>query len=175
VRAGTRALAFYPAVGAPDDVPRLDRPAPALALVDQRGERIGLERFRSRPLLVAFAYAHCTTVCPLIVHDALEAQRRLAPVRASLVVVTLDPWRDTPDRLPAMAEAWRLGPDAYVASGDTSVVERTLDAWSVPRARDMQSGDVTHPALIYLVDGAGRIRYAVPGNPELIVTLAARL
>jgi protein SCO1/2 len=174
VWASTRS-AFDPALGSPDDVPRLDLAAPALALVDQHGERLTLERFRGRPLMVAFAYAHCTTICPLIVHDALEAQRRLAPRSTALVIVTLDPWRDTPDRLPAMADAWRLGADAYVASGDTAVVERTLDAWNVPRSRDLHTGDVTHPALIYLLNGAGRIRYAVPGNAGLIEALADRL
>jgi protein SCO1/2 len=175
VWAGTRGARFDPAVGSPDDVPRLDLPAPPLDLVDQHGARLTVEAFHGRPLIVAFAYAHCTTICPLLVHDALEAQRRLAGLHAAVIIVTLDPWRDTPDRLPTMAEAWHLGPDAYVASGDTTAVQKTLDAWKVPRSRDMQTGDVTHPALIYLLDGAGRIRYAVPGNPDLIEALAARL
>ncbi len=175
VRALTVGVTFDPAVGPAYEPARLDRPAPRLGLVDQRGERLELERFRGRPLFVAFAYAHCTTVCPLIVHDVLEAQRRVPAARAAVIIVTIDPWRDAPDRLPTMAAAWRLGADAYVASGDTLAVERTLDAWAVPRSRDLRSGDVTHPALIYLLDGAGRIRYAVPGGAEVIARLAARL
>jgi len=175
VWAATRAEAFDPAVGVVGDAVRIDRPAPALGLVDQHGDTLALERFRGKPLLVAFAYGHCTTICPVIVHDALEAQRLLGAARPPLVIVTLDPWRDTPDMLPMIAAMWQLGAGAFAAGGDTLTVERALDAWQVPRARDLQTGDVTHGALIYVVDPAGRIRYAVPGNPKLIAELVRRL
>jgi hypothetical protein len=48
----------------PDTYPRLDRPAPALGLVDQRGTRLGWPALRGRPAFVTFAFAHCETVCP---------------------------------------------------------------------------------------------------------------
>ena len=159
----------------PSTYPRLDRPAPPLALADQRGDTVTLAALRGRPALVTFAYAHCMTVCPVVVREALDAQRRLAARRVQLVVVTLDPWRDTPGRLPAIAAEWRLGEDAHVVSGDTAAVLRTLDAWNVPHARDGASGDIIHPSVVYLVDAGGRIIYAAAAQADAIVTLAGRI
>ena len=49
------------------------------------------KRFRGRPVLVTFAYAHCDTICPLVVGDVLAAQRQLTDRSPAVVVVTLDP------------------------------------------------------------------------------------
>ncbi len=153
-----------------EDVPPVNRPAAPLGLVDQRGDTITLERFRGRPLLVAFVYAHCTTVCPVIVKEATDAQRRL---HAALVLVTLDPLRDTPARLPALAAAWALGPDAHVLSGAPGDVERVLNAWEIPRARNPQTGEITHAASIHVVDREGVLRWVAPGHAEAVVRLVA--
>jgi cytochrome oxidase Cu insertion factor (SCO1/SenC/PrrC family) len=143
------------------DVPRLDQPAPPLALIDQHEQRVTLEQFRGRVVFVTFAFAHCATICPLVVHDVLRAQADLPERNAAVIVVTLDPWRDAPSRLPAIAAQWDLGADAHVLSGDVTDVDRTLDAWHVGRARDLRTGDVTHAALVYVIDRSGRIAFAV--------------
>ena len=154
--------------------PRLDRPAPPLALVDQKGDTVTLATFRGRPVLVAFAYAHCQTVCPALVHDALAARQQLAS-HPPLLVVTVDPWRDTPSRLGEIASAWNADTDTHVLGGDTAAVVRVLDAWNVPHARDLATGDVAHPNLVYLVDAAGRIAFAAIGQVDAIVALGRRL
>lgn len=56
---------------------------------------------------------------------ALRVRGASEPV---MIVLTLDPWRDTPARLPALASAWGLGPDAYLLSGEVVEVEAALDA-----------------------------------------------
>jgi protein SCO1/2 len=157
----------------PPTYPRLDRPAPRLDLWDQHGRALTIEAFRGRPLLVSFAYAHCQTVCPVIVHDVLAARR--AVPGAVAVIVTLDPLRDTPARLPALARQWQLGADELVASGPPAAVEAVLDAWHVPRARDPVTGDITHPRLVYLVDPTGRVAYATSGGVQVIASLLSRL
>lgn len=170
---------FFNAHPAAAEQRRLDRTAPPLELVDQTGTVITLDRFRGRPVLLTFAYAHCETVCPLLVHDVLGAQAELRetdPERAPAgVIVTLDPWRDTPSRLPAIAEAWGLGEDAHVLGGEVADVEATLDAWGVSRRRDTRTGDVTHPALVYVLDGDGRIAFAANGGVASLVELVRRL
>lgn len=150
-----------------------DAPA-ALALVDQRGEEITLERFRGRPVLLTFAYAHCETVCPLVVADVLGGNRR-AGGRAAVVVVTLDPWRDTPSRLPAIARAWGFDESAHVLSGEPERVERTLNAWRVPRVRNERTGAIAHPSVVYVLDSSGRIAYVVTGGEETIAAAVGAL
>jgi protein SCO1 len=145
------------------DLPRLDRPAPPLDLVDQHGERLTLARFRGQPVLLTFAYAHCETVCPLVVHDVLRARELAGNPAPVAIIVTLDPWRDTPARLAAVAERWRLPADGFVVSGDTGAVTATLDRWSVSRQRDLRTGEVAHATLVYLIARDGRVAYAASG------------
>lgn len=163
------------AVMLPPDYPRLDRPAPPFDLVDQHGDRVTLARFRGHPLLVTFAYAHCETVCPLLVQETLRAQRQLDAQHPAVLVITVDPWRDVPSRLPAMAAAWHLPADAWAASGDTATVLEALNRWSVPHQRDPSTGAVTHPNLVYVVDAEGHVAYAVTGDASAVVQLVERL
>ena len=154
---------------------RLDRPAPPLSLVDQRGAPFTLERLRGRPVIVTFAYAHCQTVCPTLVESIRKARGAGGERVAPLVIVTLDPWRDVPSRLPAIAEGWGLAGDDVVLSGRVEDVERLLDAWGVGRARDARTGEVGHAAPVMLLDRAGRWRYRIEGGVERVGTLLSQL
>ena len=157
--------------------PRVDREAPPFELVDQEGVPTGLERFRGSPVLVTFAFGHCEAICPLVVHETLRAQRTLrAEGRdVAMVVVSLDPWRDTPRRLPHLVAQWGLGPEGFVLSGDPDQVNAMLDAWNVARSRDPLTGDIVHPPLVFVVDQNGRIAYAVSGGALAIQELVSRL
>jgi len=172
------ARAAEPVDPLPEEVHLLDGPAPPLTdLVDQRGEPVSLERFHGRPLIVTFAFGHCETVCPLVVEGALEARRQLdaTGTGTALVVVTLDPWRDTPSRLPSLAERWDLDSDARVASGDVAAVEAVLDAWGVARSRDPRTGDVVHPPLVHVIGPRGDRIGVTGGNPDALVELVREM
>lgn len=176
VAAATEAVQpFDRLAGAGADPTRLDRPAPALSLVDQHGDAVGLEQFHGRPVVVAFAYAHCETVCPLIVHDAAAAVERTKARDAALLVVTLDPWRDTPARLATIAEAWHLARGDRVLGGTVDAVEQTLDAWQVARARDASTGQIAHPTSVYLIDRRGRLAFIAGGDAPRLAALLDRL
>jgi protein SCO1/2 len=161
----------------PDTYPRLDREAPTLALTDQLGNEVTLEQLRGRPVVVTFAFGHCKTVCPVVVHDVRQARQRLSdgPGAPVMLVVTLDPWRDVPSRLPTIADLWNMSGEEYVLSGTVDEVEATLDAWNVPRSRDLATGDITHPRLVYLIDRDGQIAYVTNAGVEAIVDLVTRL
>ncbi len=154
---------FDPVAGG-EVLTRINDPAPALRLVDQHGDSVSLSDFQGRPVLVTFAYAHCETVCPLVVHEALAAQQATADLQPAVIIVTLDPWRDTPARLPSIAEGWELGADARVLSGQVDAVERVLSNWRIPRVRNEASGDLSHPAIVYVVSPTGRLTYALQGG-----------
>jgi cytochrome oxidase Cu insertion factor (SCO1/SenC/PrrC family) len=150
-----------------------DAPRP-LALVDQYGDTITLDRFAGRPVLVTFAFANCSTICPLIVNDVLNVRDRLEQLERAnpaVVIVTLDPWRDTPARLPSIAERWGVTGDAHVLSGSVEEVERALNAWRIPRIRNERTGDVSHPSIVYVIGPDGMIAYALNG-PENVIRAA---
>lgn len=156
------------------DATRIDRDAPPLALIDQSGQPFTLAATRGQPVLVTFAFGHCETVCPLVVHDVLTAAARAA-VTPHIVIVTVDPWRDLPSRLPAVARSWELPPDARVLSGTVAAVTATLEAWGVGITRDERTGDVVHPAIVYLLDRHGRIAFTAPGGVDVLVGLLNQL
>jgi protein SCO1/2 len=163
------------AMDAAAQLTRVNDAAPAFALTDQFGGEVSLQSFRGRPVIVTFAFGHCETVCPLIVEDVLAARRRIEGAPPPVLVVTLDPWRDTPRRLQSIAASWRLDADAHLLSGPPDAVERTLNAWRVPRARNQKTGAITHPSLVYIVDADSRIAYVVTGGAETIAAAVRAL
>lgn len=150
----------------PFDYPRLNTKAATFTLTDQHGAQISPESMGDRAVFLTFAFAHCKTVCPVILTNVLQAAGDFPVEKVKILVVTLDPWRDTPRALPALAEHWGLGENAHVLSGPVDDVLSTLDAYNVPRQRDEKTGDVTHPALVYLLDREGNIAYAF-NNPNV--------
>jgi cytochrome oxidase Cu insertion factor (SCO1/SenC/PrrC family) len=168
----------------PETYPRLDREAPALGLRDHAGELVEIEVLRGRPTLLTFAFGNCETVCPAIVHQTLDVQRRIQERAAAgectpeevprVVILSLDPWRDTPSRLSHLAMHWEVGEDAHVLSGSVEEVEAALTRWNVARERDPGTGDVVHPPLVYVLDREGRIAYATAGGVDAMVELLGR-
>jgi cytochrome oxidase Cu insertion factor (SCO1/SenC/PrrC family) len=164
--------------GNPSDHPRMDLPAPSsLNLVDQTGEAFSLSAYLGRPVLVTFAFARCETICPVLVRDVLEAQRITTEAGAppAVVVVTVDPWRDPPSRLPHVAQMWSLGDNAHVLSGPVDTVLAELDAWEIAIQRDPRTGEVLHPGLVFILDPEGRLAFVATGGAPYLTTLLARL
>lgn len=148
----------------PRDYPRRTALAPDFTLVDQHGDAVALGRFRGRPVVVTFVYAHCATMCPLIVETLKQA---MPGARASeILMVTLDPWRDTLSALPAAARHWEL-PDHFhfLSARSADDVLRVVRAYEVPFERDEKTGDVSHPGLVFVVDPDGRLAYTF-NNPS---------
>jgi cytochrome oxidase Cu insertion factor (SCO1/SenC/PrrC family) len=172
--ATTGAEAFDPAAGAGPAPERLDRPAPPLRLGDHLRGTTDLAAYRGRPVIVAFAYGHCQTVCPTLVREAVAALAIARDEAPALLVVTLDPWRDRPERLPPIAAGWELPAEARLLGGSVAEVEAALDAWGVPRTRDPDTGDIIHPTWAYVVDPAGTMTYRVAGRAAALAGAVAR-
>jgi protein SCO1/2 len=166
--ADARPFASSPTEQVAGQLNRLNDAPKELGLVDQRGRTVTLEQFRGRPVIVTFAYAHCETVCPLIVNAVLAARDNLSGHDPVILVVTLDPWRDTPERLGAIAAQWGMTGDAHVLSGPPVEVDRVLNAWRVPRVRNERTGELSHPSLVYVIGTDGRIAYAVGGTEAVV-------
>ncbi len=153
---------------------RLD--ASAISLVDQHGATLTLaEATSGRPALLTFAFGHCTTVCPAIVHDLRIARSSADRGDVPIIVITIDPWRDTPSRLPTIATQWELGPGDRVLSGTIDQVESALDLLRVTRTRDRTTGDVEHVAVVMAVDGNGIITQRLDGGWGRLRELVASL
>lgn len=172
--ARAKALVRAP-IAAPNGTPmRLDLRAPTIALTDQHGRRAALDDRHDHAILLTFAFGHCTTVCPTVVHDVQRARRAANRGDVQLVVITLDPWRDTPERLSSIAEQWALAPDDLVLSGTVDDVERALDALGIGRRRNETSGDIEHGGTAMLLNERGRIAWRIDGGMGRVGELLAR-
>jgi protein SCO1/2 len=162
----TRALALGAAARAvaPGTPTRTDLDISAFALTDQSGQRTSFAEFRGRTVLLTFAYGHCATVCPMVVHDVLAARRTANRPELPLLIVTLDPWRDAPDRLSSLAEKWDLAPGDRVLSGSIAEVQQTLDALGIGRRRDETTGDIEHGGTVMIVDARGHVAWRLDGG-----------
>jgi protein SCO1/2 len=171
---------------------RLSRPEPLVSgtrlgeprelapftLTDQDGRPYTQDALQGHWTLLFAGFTHCPDVCPTTL--ALMAQLRgrlgVAPERLELLFLSVDPERDTPERLKTYTAhfgAGLRGVTAPAAQLDALCANLGLAYIKVPGARD---GDYTvdHSAALVLLDPQGRVAaYFQP--PHRLDTLAADL
>jgi len=158
----------------PTSYPRAGKSAPAFQLVDQTGQSFQLSNYPQDTILLTFAFAHCESVCPVLVRQVLEVGKSLKE-KVRVVVLTLDPRRDTPKSLPYLARDWEFHEKAHLLSGAVDRVEAALRDFDVSYQRDERTGDVVHPALVYVLAPGGRIVYRFNNAPQKWLKQAAQL
>jgi protein SCO1/2 len=157
------------------------KPAPPLVLRNYGSARpVTLAEFRGRAVLVSFVYTHCPNVCPLITSNLAAAQRALGPEARHLqiLLVTVDPRRDTPAAIKAfLAARGATGRMDYLI-GSIHALHRVWKAWdvAVQTSRGLTDG---HSSIVYGITASGRMAdvYASNFSPAQIehdVPLLAR-
>jgi len=169
------ATSFAPTLSGalPADYPRTSEPVPAFSLLDQRGETFTEAMLPGRPTVVSFVFAHCETVCPALIRTLASASRELGSA-TGMLLVTLDPWRDTPAGLASVTDRWPLPLNARFLSGDPDAVCRLLDGLQVARERNLRNGDVSHVPLVMVLDAGGRVSYRFSNPPPGWIVEAVR-
>ncbi|HSB37593.1 MAG TPA: SCO family protein [Gaiellaceae bacterium] len=142
------------------------RPAPNFVLVDQRGRHVSLRSSRGRTVVLAFMDSLCHQVCPLegrTLAQAMAAVPRAA--RPTLLVVSVDPWGDTPASARAAAAKWRLAGNWHWLLGSRRELAPVWRAYRIYVRRT--SGDIIHSDAVYVVDRNGfeRAGYLYPFLP----------
>jgi cytochrome oxidase Cu insertion factor (SCO1/SenC/PrrC family) len=131
-------------------------PAPLLALAP--GEAA----------LVAFVYLHCPDACPMA-HAAMQeldrdiASRPELAGRVTLVTVSFDPARDTPERMRALRRA--LAPRGrwqFLGAESVAAIDPVLEDFGQDALRAAGEGGAPrvagHTLKLFLVDSERRIR-----------------
>ena len=124
------------------------------------GQRMPLAGFRGRPLLLAMFYSQCSSACPVLVERLRVSVGRLAPEerrRLTILLVSLDPGRDTPAALEEFAGRHHIGDDGWVLARASAHDTRALATVLGIRFRALPDGTITHSAPIVLLDAAGSI------------------
>jgi protein SCO1/2 len=135
--------------------------APDFALTSQDGKEVRLEDFRGRVVAVAFIYASCPDVCPLLTDKMARVQDALGPdfgAKVAFVSITTDPERDTPEVLKGYAEAFEADLAGWsFLTGTPAAVREVAHRYGVAVA-PAADGQVDHTLLTTLVDRQGIMR-----------------
>ena len=134
------------------------------SLVDGKGNSVTQETLKGRFLLVYFGYTSCPDICPtklITMTDALDTLEASAPERAARltpVFITLDPKRDTPER---MGEYIRHFHPRFIAlSGSAEQIAAAAKAYKI-YYREVSTDDGTdyvldHTSYIFLMGPDGK-------------------
>lgn len=156
-------------------------PAQDFTLYDQHNQPFRLSDQRGEVVLIFFGYTHCPDVCPLTLADFKQIKAELAADadRVNFLFITVDPARDTPERL--AEHMANFDPAIRALIGDREELEAVWKSFGVYAAR-AESGSaagylVDHTARVYAIDANGdmRMTYAFGTEREAIVQDVAHL
>jgi protein SCO1/2 len=142
------------------------RAAPEFVLPASDGTEFRLSRYRSRVVAIGFGYSFCPDVCPTTLATLAEMRRRLgaAATRVQVVYVTVDPERDSLDRLRVYTMAF--DPSFLGLAGSPAQLASVRKAYGITAERRPVPGSsgyvIHHSSFVYLVDPAGRLRVTLP-------------
>jgi len=122
---------------------------------DQTGNEVTLASLRGTPRVVAMIYTHCSATCPMIV-DAMKRLEARAPGDAGFVLVSLDPDRDSADRLAAYAREHGLSARWTLLTGTDDAV-RDLAAALGTKYRRLSATELAHTNTITVLDASGSV------------------
>jgi protein SCO1/2 len=126
----------------------------------QDGRTFTLAERRGKPQLVAMFYSSCKFMCPLLVDSARGVDHALSPserARMNVLFVSIDPARDTPPVLAALAAKRKLDLSRWTLARTDDASVRKLAALLGVRYRKLADGDFNHTSALILLDADGRI------------------
>ncbi len=134
-------------------------------LTDHNGQPRTLADFKGKAVVLFFGYANCPDMCPMTMHRLSQAMERLGTdaERVQVLLVTVDPKRDTPEILKQYVPAFY--PTFLGLYGDEQTTEQTAKEFKVffqkqkPDANGFYTVDHMGPA--YIFDPQGRLRLFV--------------
>jgi protein SCO1 len=144
--------------------------APDLSLTGADGKTLTLSDLRGKLVVLYFGYTFCPDVCPTTMAALAQAMRELGSRadEVQVIMVTVDPERDTPDKLNTYVRAF--DPRFIGLSGTPDQIAGAAEAFGVYYEKHAGSSDTTylvdHTATTTVIDKYGRIRLIWPyGTP----------
>ena len=103
-------------------------PAPDFELVDQFDNPVNMSHFEGKVVVITFIYTNCPDVCPAVTYQMKKLSEELGDDYNESVVflsVTVDPERDTPERLASFASSHDASWQFLTSTADSPVGDMT--------------------------------------------------
>lgn len=141
----------------------LENPVPAFAFegTNYTGDPFHLSEQKGKVVVIFFGYTFCPDICPLTLANLKQVADKLGDKARdlSVVLVTIDPERDTIDRLGTYVKAF--SPTFYGVRMEGQMYEATKKAYGVYAEKSkVETGSpdsyfVDHTGGIYIIDKQG--------------------
>ena len=162
------------------------RELPAFSLRQSDGTQLVPGELRGHRTLVFLGFTHCPDVCPTTLAQLSQAQKQWASIpeaiRPRVLFVSVDPERDTPDRIGEYAHAFHK--DTLAATANIPALENFTRSLSLvfakvpaPEGAPADQYSVDHSASMAVLDPQGRMSGLVqqPLDPAAIAADLAAL
>ena len=137
------------------------RALPALTLTDEQGAPQALDQLKGRWTLLFFGYTFCPDICPTTLAELRQLRARLPAElleRYRVVMVSVDPQRDTPEQLRQYLGFYNAGYSGL--TGELADIQKLATAVSIP----FIPGDTSKER--YTVDHSGNLAIIGPDGRQ---------
>ena len=142
-----------------------------VVIADTEGRPRRLEDFRDSVTVVFFGFASCPDICPTTLTRLQQVRKAMGPAgdRMRVLFVTVDPERDTPDRLRTYVK--QFDPDFVGLRPEPAALPAVVKSFHAIAVRmpipDTDTYMMDHSAVLYVYDRATRLRLIV--QPDFTV------
>lgn len=153
--------------------------APEIVGTQGNGTEFRLSDLRDKVVLLFFGYTNCPDICPLTLGEMKQVQTQLGDKArdVAFVLVSLDPDRDTPERLQAYTNAFspdfvgvHVPADALEGVNGEAGVKKSFGVFSEKRIIDEANPEdyaVDHTGWTYVIDRDGKLREVLSQDVEI--------
>jgi protein SCO1 len=132
-----------------------------LALTGTDGKPYNLEALKGKVMIVLFGFTQCPDVCPTSLAELTQVMKLLGndAKRVQVVLITVDPERDTPEVLRAYVSGF--DPQFLGLTGTLEQIKKAAAAFKVYFAKTagvQGNYSIDHSASFYLMDAQGESR-----------------
>jgi len=147
-------------------------------LTDHNGKQFDSRDLRGKTVLLFFGFTLCPDICPTTLSKLKKVYGILGERSENLqiVFITVDPERDTPEKLQKYLEFFDMG--VLGLTGSINEIRAVTDSFHARfdkvEVKDSAAGYLMeHSASTYLIDKNGKVRYLFrqSENPKLMASI----
>ena len=148
----------------------------------QEGKDVELSEFNGNVLVIVMVYTSCKMACPVLIGEMknIEATvRKRFKEGVKYILVSIDPERDTPERLKSISEEYDMTGSQWVFLRGSKETTREFANLLAVRYTEISPRDFSHSNIISVFNKKGKLVYQREGlnvdNEETIENIVALL
>ncbi len=136
-------------------------------LTDHNNELFSLEQLRGKLVILFFGYTYCPDICPSELTTMARLLKQLGDEsdKVSALFVSVDPERDTPEKLKNYVPFF--SPHLIGLTGSKKAINKVTKAYKVQSKIHSRKDNsdyylVDHSANLYVMNGQGKLIHLIP-------------